>query len=518
MVRRLPVTSLLRNRRPAGRGQSPPQVLTRAANRMSKPTLSRDSSSVAKGAPAENRARYLVFGLIGTALLLGSIAGSSVTVAFSNVMADFDTSLIIAGWVLSVNQLVGTAAMPVAGKAADIFGRKSIFMLSLSLFTIGSLSCALSPNIGILIVSRAVQAIGQGGLMPSSSGIVADYFPRQRQQMLGLFTSIFPIGQIIGPNVGGWLVEAYGWRSIFWINVPFGILVIVLAMVMLHKGLREQKTLDLVGTGLFSGSLLALMIALSELGTKGTGIPGFVIAAMFTVAVVLMAVFVLRERKVKDPIIDMAILTKRPFLAANVYNFIYGMCVLGIMSLVPYFGVSVYSLSTLQSGLILTPRSIGMILMSTVTSMSLPRWGYRKPMVFGTLLTILTFALLGLEMKGMSFGGLTVSSLVLLFGLLLLLGLGVGTAAPAANNACIELMPERVSTIIGIRGMFRQCGGAIGIALATLLLNSVESIATGFRIVFFTSVALMALTIPCIFIMPRSSESNAHVRAPAHAP
>jgi EmrB/QacA subfamily drug resistance transporter len=448
--------------------------------------------------------KYLVFALISMALLLGSISGTSVSVAFPVIMTSFSTTLVIAGWVLSVNQLISTVAMPVTGKASDIFGRKSVFNVSLSLFTLGSLLCALAPNIWTLIFFRAIQALGMGGLMPASSGIVADYFPNSRQQMIGLFTSIFPIGQIIGPNLGGWLVESFGWKAVFWINVPLGIAVLVASAWLLRKGPGEEMSLDLAGTGLLTGSLFALMAGLSEIGSQQMGMPKLLIAILFAASIGFMVLFVLRESKVKNPIIDMAMMTKRPFLAANIYNFIYGACVLGISSLIPLYGVEVYSLSTLQSGLILTPRSVGMILMSTVTSVSLVRWGYRWPMLFGTIVTMVSLLLLGFEFSGANIAGIHLGNMVLLFGFLSLLGLGMGTAAPAANNACIELMPDRVATIIGIRGMFRQCGGAVSIAVATLVLHSAENMASGFRIVFFGSFLLMALTIPCIFLMPSS--------------
>jgi EmrB/QacA subfamily drug resistance transporter len=449
--------------------------------------------------------KYLVFALISMALLLGSISGTSVSVAFPVIMTSFSTTLVIAGWVLSVNQLISTVAMPVTGKASDIFGRKSVFIISLSLFTLGSLLCALAPNIWTLIFFRAIQALGMGGLMPASSGIVADYFPNSRQQMIGLFTSIFPIGQIIGPNLGGWLVESFGWKAVFWINVPLGIAVLIASAWLLRRGPREQMSLDLAGTGLLTGSLFALMAGLSEIGSQQMGMPKLLVAILFAASIGFMVLFVLRESKVKNPIIDMAMMTKRPFLAANIYNFIYGACVLGVSSLIPLYGVEVYSLSTLQSGLILTPRSVGMILMSTVTSVSLVRWGYRWPMLFGTIVTMVSLLLLGFEFSGTNIAGIHLGNMVLLFGFLSLLGLGMGTAAPAANNACIELMPDRVATIIGIRGMFRQCGGAVSIAVATLVLHSAENMASGFRIVFFGSVLLMILSIPCIFLMPSSS-------------
>jgi EmrB/QacA subfamily drug resistance transporter len=394
--------------------------------------------------------------------------------------------------------------MPVTGKASDVFGRKTVFIVSLSLFTVGSLLCALAPNIWTLIFFRAIQALGMGGLMPGAAGIVADYFPNSRQQMIGLFTSIFPIGQIIGPNLGGWLVESFGWRTVFWINVPLGIAVLVISAWLLRKGPRKVMSLDLVGTGLLTGSLFALMYGFSEIGSRQTGIPNLIIAILFAVSIGFMALFILHERKVNNPIIDMVMMTKKPFLAANIYNFIYGACVLGISSLIPLYGVEVYSLSTLQSGLILTPRSVGMILMSTVTSVSLVRWGYRWPMLFGTIVTMVSLLLLGFEFSGTDIAGIHLASLVLLFGFLALLGLGMGTAAPAANNACIELMPEHVATIVGIRGMFRQCGGAVSIAVATMVLHSARDMASGFRVVFLGSVLLLALSIPCIFLMPSS--------------
>jgi EmrB/QacA subfamily drug resistance transporter len=448
--------------------------------------------------------KYLVFGLVSMTLLLGSIGGTSVSVAFPVIMGAFNTTLIVAGLVLSVNQLIGTVAMPVTGKASDIFGRKLVFIVSLSLFTIGSLLCALAPNIGTLIFFRAIQAIGMGGLMPGAAGIVADYFPNSRQQMIGLFTSIFPIGQIIGPNLGGWLVESFGWRAIFWINVPLGIAVLVASAWLLRKEPRKEMSLDLAGTGLLSGSLFALMAGLSELGNQDGGTPLPLIAILFAASIGFMILFVLHERKAKNPVIDMAVLTKKPFLAANIYNFIYGACVLGVSSLIPLYGVSIYSLSTLQSGLILTPRSVGMILMSTVTSVSLVRWGYRWPMIFGTVTALASLLLLGFEFTSIDIAGVHLGSMALLFVFMSLLGLGIGTSAPAANNACIELMPDRVATIVGIRGMFRQCGGAVSIAVATLVLHSAKNMASGFHIVFFGSFLLIALSIPCIFLMPRS--------------
>lgn len=150
--------------------------------------------------------KYLIFATVSLVLLLSSISSTAVAVAFPQITSSFSASLILAGWVLSIYQLAATAVMPIAGKASDAFGRKFTLMLCLSLFTLGSLLCTIAPNIELLIFSRFIQAIGGGGFFPSATGLVADEFPRSRQQSIGLLTSIFAIGQIIGPNLGGWMI------------------------------------------------------------------------------------------------------------------------------------------------------------------------------------------------------------------------------------------------------------------------------------------------------------------------
>lgn len=168
--------------------------------------------------------RYLIFACVSLALILAAISSSSVAVAFPVITSSFNSSLVLTGWVLSIYQLVATAAMPLAGKASDIFGRKVTFIVCLSLFTIGSLLCALAPNVWVLILARFIQAVGGGGFMPTAAGTVADEFPRARQQAIGLFSSINPIGQIIGPNLGGWIPSAgarYSGSIFRWVWLPW---------------------------------------------------------------------------------------------------------------------------------------------------------------------------------------------------------------------------------------------------------------------------------------------------------
>lgn len=448
--------------------------------------------------------RYLIFAVVGAALVLVSISGTSVAVAFPDITSTFDTNIIMAGWILSISQLVSVAVMPLAGKAGEVFGRKRTFLASVFLFAVGSLLCAMAPNIVLLILFRFIQALGTGSFLPLATGIVADEFPRARQQAIGFLSSIFPIGQIIGPNIGGWLTASFGWRAIFWFNIPLAILTFIAAAFLLSPGERKKGYLDLVGAGLFTGAIFAFITAISEIGNSLVT-PSWVIPALLLAAAAAFLVFFIRrEGRSQEPIIDLQLFKQRPFLAANTYNLLYGAGILGTMSFVPLYAVSVYHMSTLASGVILTPRSIGMVAASIVTSTFLPRWGYRWPMLVGTTTMALSLVLLGLEPAGLIIAGTELNSSLVLGGILLLSGIGMGVAAPAANNACIELMPHRVSTITGVRGMFRQSGGTISIAVTTLLLNNMADMSRGFAAVFFGMAAVTVLTIPFVFLMPKA--------------
>jgi MFS family permease len=160
-------------------------------------------------------------------------------------------------------------------------------------------------------------------------------------------------------------------------------------------------------------------------------------------------------------------------------------------------------MSVLESGLILTPRSIGMIAASLVTSMMLPKWGYRWPMLIGAGFTVICMAMLGLEAAGVSTFGGSISGTWTLILIMFLSGLAMGIIAPAANNACIDLLPNRVATITGVRGMFRQSGSAVSIAVTALVLERFTNMGQGFTWIFYGMAGILILSMPFIFAMPK---------------
>jgi MFS family permease len=253
------------------------------------------------------------------------------------------------------------------------------------------------------------------------------------------------------------------------------------------------------------------MFAFTEFDTSP--LPAVIVLAVLGAG--LLYVFVRWEKRAKEPIIDLDLLRRRPFLAANMYNILYGIAGLGVFSMVPLYAVSVYNMTVLQSGVLLTPRSVGMIVASTITSFSLVRWGYRRPILAGTVLVGACLAALAVQPHGISLFGLAVGVTPLLYLIIALCGVGHGMATPAANNACIELMPDKVATITGLRGMFRNLGSAIGIAGSTVVINSVHDVSRAYYFVFLAPVAILLLAIPFVFIMPASATVSSARALPA---
>ena len=458
---------------------------------------------------AERRglSRYLIFATVSLSLLMTGVAGTSIAVALEAIRSSFDASVILVGWVIAIFQLALTASMPVVGKISDVLGRRFTFMACVGLYIVGSVMAALSPDIGFLIASRFVQALGGGGFLPSAVGIVAEEFPQARQRAVGFFSSIFPVGQIVGPVIGGWLIHAFGWSAIFWVNVPIGLLVLVLAWVLLPAGTRRPGHIDLKGAGLLSSSLATLMGGLSFIGYAETAEMKVVVGTLLGASGALLWLFLRHETSAREPIMELDILTKRPFVAANIYNIMFGAGIIGIMSLVPLFAINVYGMSYLESGLIMVPRGIAMMGTSFVVSLLMMRLGYRWPILIGTSLAAVCLVVLSLEPALLTMLWRGLDSTTSLSLVLLVMGIGVGMAAPASNNACIELMPERVATITGVRGMFRQAGSAVSVTIATLALHQSPTIGAGFQIVFIALAAALLATIPAILIMPKSPKA-----------
>ena len=450
-----------------------------------------------------------IFAVVSLALLMASIDSTIVAVGLPEMMRGLNTNLIWISWVITGYSLTQTVMMPMAGKLSDDFGRKRLFLGCVVLFTTSSLLCAMAPNVELLIAFRVLQAIGGGAFLPSAAGIVSDVFSAEhRGTAIGLFTSVFPLGGIVGPNVGGWMIDNFGWRSIFSVNVPIGIVLFGTGIFLLPAGGRiaARRSIDLIGAGAFATGVVALMYGMSVWGEHVSF--EWQVGLWFMIGLVALLAFIRHEARTEDPMIDLRLLKERAFVAANMYNFLYGGLVFGFFSFIPLYATVEYGMSASQAGLILTPRAIAMISLSAISSFLLIRFGYRIPMILGIVLISLGLFVTGQGFHNPTIFGVEISNLVFLSLTIAITGLGVGIGGPAANNAALDLMPEAVARITGLRGMFRSSGGVLGTAAIVLALAHFDDQAHGLEVIFTALSFLILLIIPVVFMIPDTARNR----------
>jgi EmrB/QacA subfamily drug resistance transporter len=455
--------------------------------------------------------QYLFFGLAGLSLLMFSIDATVVSVALPSMMGELNTSLVWLGWTLTAYMLTQTAVMPLAGKLTESFGRMRVFLACVGLFTIGSLLCGLAPNIQTLIAFRVLQALGGGGILPSAAGIVAQEFPENRARMIGLFSSIFPIGGIVGPNLGGLIVEHWSWREVFLINVPIGAIVLLIlwrAAAQERSEHRTQRSIDVLGSILFAAAISSLLGAMSLLGDDVHLLGSPIFWGLLLASGVLLVAFAWQELRAPEPVLEPRLVVRTPFLFVNAYNFVFGACVFGIFTLMPYYTVVAFGLSPAESGAVLTPRSAVMMAASALSSMYLVRLGYRGPMLAGMAFMVLTLLLLSRGWSDLPIGAVHLGAFPLTAAILTLSGVGMGLAAPSSNNAILDMLPERTAVITGIRGVFRSTGGVIGTAAIVLGLELAPDKAAGLRTIFVILAGLLLLTVPLTLAIPDSARAR----------
>jgi EmrB/QacA subfamily drug resistance transporter len=458
--------------------------------------------------------QYWFFALAGLSLLMFSIDSTVVSVALPSMMGDLHTNLVWLGWTLTAYMLTQTAVMPLAGKLTESFGRMRVFLACISLFTLGSLLCGLAPTIQTLIAFRVLQALGGGGILPSAAGIVAQEFPQNRARMIGLFSSIFPIGGIVGPNLGGLIVEHWSWREVFLINVPMGVLVVAVLWRQARRSEvepnpnHEHKSIDVLGAVLFAAAISSLLGAMSLLGEDVSFIRSPIFWALLVASGVLLVAFAWQELRAAEPVLEPRLVARTPFLFVNAYNFVFGACVFGIFSLMPYYTVVAFGLSPAESGAVLTPRSVVMMAASALSSMYLVRLGYRGPMLAGMGFLVLTLVLLSQGWSDLPIGNVHFGAFPLTAAILTLSGIGMGLAAPSSNNAILDMLPERTAVITAIRGVFRSTGGVIGTAAIVLGLELTPDKANGLRTIFLILSGLLLLTVPLTLAIPDSARAR----------
>ncbi|MFJ2343572.1 DHA2 family efflux MFS transporter permease subunit [Streptomyces antimycoticus] len=355
------------------------------------------SDAVAPG-PREGRPRRTVLVAIGALLLgmlLAALDQTIVSTALPTIVSDLG-GLEHLSWVVTAYLLASTAATPLWGKLGDQYGRKRLFQTAIVIFLIGSALCGLAGNMAELIVFRALQGLGGGGLMVLSMAIVGDIVPpRDRGRYQGLFGAVFSAASVLGPLLGGVFVDHLSWRWVFYINLPVGIVaLLVVASVLQIPVRRTSHTIDYLGTFLIA-AVAAALVLMTSLGGVTFGWGSWQIIGLAVAGMALLAAFVRVEFRAAEPVLPLTLFRSRTFTLCAVIGFIVGFAMFGSMTYLPTFLQIVQGVSPTTSGLHLLPLVLGMLLSSTVSGHLVSRTGrYKVFPVLGTAITAIGLLLL----------------------------------------------------------------------------------------------------------------------------
>jgi len=363
-------------------------------------------------------------------------------------------------WVVTAYLLASTVSTPLWGKLGDQYGRKTFFQASIVIFVVGSALCGLSHTMTELIVFRALQGLGGGGLMVGAQTIIGDVVsPRDRGRYMGLFGAMFAVATVIGPLIGGLCVTYLSWRWVFYINLPLGILALFVTGAVLPGHLRRVRhTIDYAGTVLLAGSATSLIIfaSLGGISWPWGSAPSYLTAAL---GVLLAVAFVLVERVAAEPVIPLHLFTERVFTAASAIGFVMGFAMFGALTFLPLFLQNVKGVSPTVSGLRILPLMLGMLGASVTSGRLVTRWGRYKvfPVVGSALMTLGAYLL---SLVDASTNAWVFAGYMFVFGVGM--GLIMQVLVVAVQNA---VSYRELGVATSSATFFRMIGGSFGTAV-----------------------------------------------------
>ena len=401
----------------------------------------------------------VIFAGLMLGMLLASLDQTIVSTALPTIVGDLG-GLNQLSWVVTGYLLASTASTPLWGKLGDLLGRKRLFQGAIVLFLVGSALAGLSQNMVELIAFRAIQGLGGGGLMVTAQAIIGDVVPpRSRGRYQGVFGAVFGVTSIVGPLLGGFIVDNLSWRWIFYINLPIGAIALaVTAAVLPASGQRGRPAIDYLGTALLAGAAVSLIL-LTTLG--GTTYPwaSAPIVLLGVIGAVLLVCFVLVERRAAEPVLPLRLFRNRIFSVTSAIGFVTGFAMFGAITFLPLFLQVVKGVNPTTSGLQLLPMMAGLLVTSMISGLLISRWGrYKAFPIAGTAIFSLGLFLFSRMDEHTSSLTASINMLVLGAGL----GMAMQVLVLAVQNA-VEYRDLGVATSGAT--FFRSIGSSFGVAV-----------------------------------------------------
>ncbi|TDD58614.1 DHA2 family efflux MFS transporter permease subunit [Kribbella antibiotica] len=400
--------------------------------------------------------------------------GSIIFVALHEIQKDLGGALSQLQWTVDAYTLPFAALMLTAGTLGDRLGRKKVFLAGLVLFVLGSALCGFAPSVGLLIAGRVVQGLGAGAISTGSLSLLVSTFtdPAGRAKAIGIWTAVSGVSIALGPLLGGILIESFNWQAIFLLNVPIGIIALLLGVPRLIDSKNPSaRGIDLPGQVLAAGGLFCLVLGLIEAGRKGWGSPE--ILALLGGAVVLLGGFLAVELRSKEPLLPLELFRNRTFATACLIASLLGFVIVGVMFFMAQYFQAVQQHDALSTGLRLLPLTLGIFFLSPPASRIAAKKGPRIPIMVGALVATAGFFLLSTIEPTSSFGSV--------WWKLALVGVGIGCMfAPLTLAVMASTPPQRAGLGSSMINTTRITGFTAGAAvLGTIVASQTDGPGAG---------------------------------------
>jgi DHA2 family multidrug resistance protein len=412
--------------------------------------------------------KWVIAGTVMTGTIMAVLDSSIVNVALPDMSGSLGATIEQITWVVTAYILAMVIIMPIIALLSARFGRKRVYMISVAAFTLGSMACGVAHSLTSIIVFRVIQGAGGGVLMTVSQAILRESFPTEEQGMaMGVYGMGVVLAPAFGPTLGGWLTDQYSWPWIFYINVPIGILNLVLVQRFIHDPpylIREKGVIDWTGLGLMAVGLGALQIMLEE-GERENWFQSSYITVLAVLAGAGLLLFIWRELATRHPAVDLRILQNGSFASATAIGGVLGMGLYGALFLLPLFLQNLLGYTAFKSGLALMPRSLAMAVCMPIAGRLYNRIGPRVMVGVGLLVSAYSFWELGALSTEEGFWGIFMPQVWQ--------GVGFSLLFVALSTAALATIPNaKMTAATGLYNVVRQVFGSVGIAIAATQLTT----------------------------------------------